>query len=316
MKKSVLTIMAVCASVCMADALTGEAKAGYGQGFLESVDFDSMGYAALDGSGVWDSIETNPVRENDGEDCEKESLNWFVVEKDPTWFTNAVGERISVESYCAVVAAEEAEAAKAFSLKEFKVCDSKLDRRLEILLAGVVDDAVEDNEKIVKYDTFSLGDDLYLMCETEGTGRMNMHSYEFVLYDGTTFRRLLPFEVMPKSERVIASLRAARTNPAAMNNLAAMVFNEVADCHSVSWEYVYQLLKAAADAGEPMACRNLAVLYSSWRTHGFEKDGDRDNQRDIWLRRAAACAKAVNDGLKPRLEKRPLEEWPLVFEKH
>ena len=313
MKKTVLSMMAVCMSVCMADALTGEEGAGYGQGFLASKDFGSMGYAALDGSGVWEKIETSPVRVDDGE---RESSNWVVVENDPTWFTNAVGERISVEGYCAIVAAEEAQDASLFALKKFKMCDSRLDRRLEMLFAGRgEDDVAEDDEKIVKYDTYSLGDDLYLMCESEGTGRMNMHSYEFVLYDGTTFRRLMPFESMPTSERIIASLREARTNPAAMNNLAAMVFNQVADHHSVSWEYVYRLLKTAADAGEPMACRNLAVLYSSSWAYGFENEDDRDGQRDIWLRRAAASAKAVNGGLKPRLEKRPLKEWPLVFGK-
>ncbi len=56
---------------------------------------------------------------------------------------------------------------------------------------------------------------------------MKMRSYVFCLDDGKTSRRLVVFDYEP-DKRQIESVVAARTDPSALNNVAAMIYNEEA----------------------------------------------------------------------------------------
>ena len=64
-----------------------------------------MEYASLDGGPA-------PLRMLEPCEPSGEAAKWFECADDPTWFTNSVGERISVERYCAIANVEDGQEAE------------------------------------------------------------------------------------------------------------------------------------------------------------------------------------------------------------
>ncbi len=156
------------------------------------------------------------------------------------------------------------------------------------------------------FAVWEVAPELYLVVESAKEAAQEILMCDFVLCDGAVLRRLAPFEALPASDAIWECMRACRKNPAALNNIAAMLFNGVAMRSAVSAEHINFLLLMAAGAGEPVACRNLAKFYAS----SLSEDADRDYKRDFWLRRTREAVMEKNAGFAPALEPRTLEDWP------
>lgn len=156
------------------------------------------------------------------------------------------------------------------------------------------------------FAVWKAGDELYLVVESATDDPADVKECDFVICDGRHLRRLVPFATLPSSDKIWECARQARTNPAALNNIAAMIYNDVAKKRAVMAEHIGVLLRMAGSVAEPMACRNLAVYYAS----PLAKDADKDRKRDFWLRRAGEAVKVKADGLAPALKRRTVEEWP------
>lgn len=274
----------------------------------QAADRAEMGYAALDGSGEWTDILWPE------EPCDYER-EWHECIDNNT-YTNLAGEMISLDEYCRLAYSEgESRAGKWLAHHGEKCdlgCEASVNSRIVHKYLSLFGEVENFEEELGKYSLWSLGGELYLVKTEEPGGSMGMHMYAFVMYDSQTdgFGAILPFDFLPESERAIETIRQARSRPEAMNNIAAMVLNNVAWHHCVDAEYPIKLLKLAAEAGEPVACRNLAIYYST----RCGADADARAIGEYWRRRAASCAKAKKGGLEPRLA-RPLaiSEWPRMF---
>ena len=156
------------------------------------------------------------------------------------------------------------------------------------------------------FDVWNVSKDLFLVIESEHGEPTNIIMCDFVLCDGRTLRRLVPFATLPTSDMIWDCVRQSRGNPAALNNIAAMLFNDVALRSAVSAEHINFLLLMAGGAGDPIACRNLALYYSS----PLATDEDKSYKRDFWLRRTSEAVQEKQQGFTPALEARTIEEWP------
>lgn len=156
------------------------------------------------------------------------------------------------------------------------------------------------------FDVWSVSKELFLVVEYEAGDPANITMCDFVLCDGRVLRRLVPFATLPASDQVWDCVRQSRGNPAALNNIAAMLFNDVALRSAVSPEHINFLLLMAGGAGDPIACRNLAIYYAS----SLATDSDKDYKRDFWLRRTSEAVQEKKKGFAPALEAREIAEWP------
>lgn len=148
--------------------------------------------------------------------------------------------------------------------------------------------------------------DIFLVVESERGNPTDIALCDFVICDGTALRRLIPFARLPASDMIWDCIRQSRSNPAALNNLAAMLFNDVAMRSAVSAEHINFLLLMAGGAGDPIACRNLAIYYAS----ALATDNDKAYKRDFWLRRTSEAVQEKQQGFRPVLEHRIIAEWP------
>ena len=260
-----------------------------------------MEYVAL-GGGAAPKTLAGPVADAGA------SAQWFECADDPQWFTNSVGDKISFGQYAAMVNVEGGEAAAVNFNAKYRRCDAAT----TILLVGRAfgekcccddDGKIEEASGQVAYQGWKLGDELYLLLVEDDTGSMKMRSYVFCLDDGKTARRLVVFDYEP-SNRQIESVVAARINPSALNNVAAMIYNAEASRGVAADEYIVKLFEKAALGGEPAACRNLAYYY------GKRKESARSS---VWSKLAATVARRRNRNAKLRLERRPVSEWPHIL---
>lgn len=276
---------------------------------IEEGDFvcHEMCYAALDGSGVYEKSSERLERVDKGEE-------WFECDYGES-FTNSVGEKITLMEYCRFLYAEGAMSADSWLERHATRCDiaceASFNSRIVEKCIGSINDSQSLEEELARYSLWHIADDLYLVKTEESGGQMGMHMYWFVMADvnADIIKELLVFDYLPDGEMEIESMKQARTNPAAMNNIAAMVFNHVAWHHSIADEYVEKLLLLAAQSGEPAACRNLAVLYSSYP---YDKEKCRQ-EIDYWLSRANECAMAVDAGRKTTFKPLSIYEWPEMW---
>lgn len=156
------------------------------------------------------------------------------------------------------------------------------------------------------FAVWNVAKEIFLVVETERGDPSKILMCDFVLCDGRALRRLAPFAKLPTSDKLWDCIRQARSNPAALNNIAAMLFNDVALRSEVSAEHIGFYLVMAAGAGDPIACRNLAIYNAS----ALATDADKDYKRDFWLRRTSETVQEKQRGFSPALEDRPIQDWP------
>ncbi len=262
-----------------------------------------MEYASLDGGKA-------PQRMVEIEKPSGEAAKWFECENDPTWFTNSVGERISVERYCAIANVEGGRAAECSFDGRYQRCGADMTLRLaEFYVHGecrVGDsgngEVVDGSDERIIYHAWKIRDDLYLLFEENNVGTMRMRDYIMVMFDGSAFCRLVQFESQPSDEQM-NNVLLARTNAAALNNVAVMIDRDEADRRAADERYVVQLLEMAALGGEPVACRNLAYYY---------KRKENAARSATWSKLAATVARRRGRNAVGKLPLRPLNEWPVM----
>lgn len=262
-----------------------------------------MEYASLDGRAA-------PARMAEPEKPSGEAAKWLECGNDPTWFTNSAGERISVERYCAILNVEGGQEAELSFNSQYQRCGADLTLRLaEFYAEGqckVCDfntgDVVDGSDERIVYRAWKVGDELYLLFEENDAGTMKMRNYIVVMFDGETFRRLVQFEFPPSDEQM-KNVLLARTNAAALNNIAVMIDRDEAERRAADENYVVRLLEMSALAGEQTACRNLAYYYKRRGAIACSA---------TWAGLAGVVARR-RGGATGRLMRRPLTEWPLMF---
>lgn len=263
-----------------------------------------MEYASLDGG-------TAPQRMIEIEKPSGEAAQWFECENDATWFTNSVGERISVERYCAIANVEGGRAAECSFDGRYQRCGADMTLRLaEFYVHGecrVGDsgngEVVDGSDERIIYRAWKIRDDLYLLFEENNVGTMRMRDYIMVMFDGSAFCRLVQFESQPSDEQM-KNVLLARTNAAALNNVAVMIDRDEADRRAADERYIVQLLEMAALGGEPVACRNLAYYY--------KRKGNAARSA-TWSKLAGTVARRRGRNVVGKLPLRPLNEWPPMF---
>jgi len=264
-----------------------------------------MEYASLDGG-------TAPRRMKEIGKPSGEAAQWFECENDSTWFTNSVGERISVERYCAIVNVEDSQAAERSFDSHYQRCGADMTLRLaEFYVGGECRAGDSGNAEVVNgsddrivYRAWKIRDDLYLLFEENNAGTMRMRDYVMVMFDGSVLCRLVQFESSPSDEQM-KNVSLARTNATALNNVAVMIDRDEADRHVADERYIVQLLEMAALGGEPVACRNLAYYYK--RKGNTARSGR-------WARLAGTVARRKGQNAVGKLPLRPLIEWPLMLD--
>ena len=264
-----------------------------------------MEYASLDGG-------TAPRRMIEIRKPSGEAAQWFECENDPTWFTNSVGERITVERYCAIANVEDDRAAQRSFDGHYQRCGPDMTLRLaEFYVGGECKvgnsgngDVVYGSDERVVYRAWKVRDDLYLLFEENNAGTMRMRDYIMVMFDGVVLCRLVQFESSPSNEQM-KNVLLARTNAAALNNVAVMINRDEADRRAADESYIVQLLEMAAFGGEPVACRNLAYYYK--RKGNAARSG-------TWSKLAGTAARRKGQNTARKLPLRPLVEWPIMFD--
>ena len=262
-----------------------------------------MEYASLDGGPA-------PLRMLEPREPSGEAAKWFECADDPTWFTNSVGERISVERYCAIANVEDGQEAECSFDGRYQRCGVDMTLRLAEFYVGkkckVSDsgngDVMDGSDERIVYRAWKVRDDLYLLFEVNNAGAMRMRDYIMVMFDGSVLCRLVQFEGSPSDEQM-KNVLLARTNAAALNNIAAMIDRDEADRRSTVESYVVQLLEMAALGGEPVACRNLAYYYK--RNGNAARSG-------TWSKLAGTVARRREKGAKLDMPLRPLAKWPCM----
>lgn len=187
-----------------------------------------------------------------------------------------------------------------------KTCQRCIRTDRDFLVKLYLREARRQGETTGDFEAWHVVDDIFLVVESEKGEPASIIRCDFVICDGKALRRLIPFATLPASDNVWNCVRQCRRNPAALNNLAAMLFNDVALRSAVSAEHINFLLLMAGGAGDPIACRNLAIYYAS----ALAKDDDKDYKRDFWLRRTSEAVQEKQQGFTPLLEPRTIEEWP------
>jgi len=241
-----------------------------------------------------------------------EAAKWFECADDPTWFTNAVGERISVERYCAILNVEGGQDAELSFDGQYQRCGADMTLRLaEFCVGGECKAGESDNGEVadgsderIVYRAWKVGDEMYLLLEENNAGTMKMRDYIMVMFDGMELCRLVQFESKPSDEQM-KNVLLARTNAAALNNVAAMIDRDEAERRVADENYIVQLLRMSALGGEPVACRNLAYYYK--RKGDVGKSG-------IWSRLSGFVAQRRRQGAVGKLPLQPLIEWPLIHD--
>ncbi len=264
-----------------------------------------MEYVSLDGGKA-------PRRMLEPREPSGEAAKWFECADDPTWFTNSVGERISVERYCAIVNVEAGQAAECSFDGRYQRCGADMTLRLAEYYVGeecrVGDsgngEVVDGSDNRVVYHAWKVRDDLYLLFVEDNSGTMKMRDYIMVMFDGVVFARLVQFDYSPSEEQMKNVLRA-RTNAAALNNVAVMIDRDEAERRMADENYIVKLLEMAALGGEPVACRNLAYYY---------KRKENTARSATWSKLAGTVARRRGRNAVGKLPLRPLIEWPLMFD--
>ena len=264
-----------------------------------------MEYASLDGGVAPQQMSAIGKRSG-------EAAKWFECANDPTWFTNAVGERISVERYCAILNVEGGQDAELSFDGQYQRCGADMTLRLaEFYVGGECrvgesgnGDIMDGSDERIVYRAWKVSDEVYLLFEENNAGKMKMRDYIMVMFDGTMLCRLVQFESKPSDEQM-KNVLLARTNAAALNNVAVMIDRDEAERRVADDNYVVQLLRMAALGGEPMACRNLAYYYK--RKGDVGKSG-------IWSGLIGVVAQRRGENDAGRLSLRPLIEWPLIHD--
>lgn len=238
---------------------------------------------------------------------------------DGLWFTNSVGDRISIERYCATLSCGCERTAVPLLDKYYARCSPKAVR----MIAGEMDDRKAaafwndhytcdkagnvlkgDPGSQVELTAWQIDGRICLLLDADDLGRMNMRMFSFVLFDGKDQRHLVTFDHLP-DPRQANSILSVLTNPDAVNNLAVMIYKDEAWSHSVADDYVERLLMLAASFGSATACDNLVVL-------GQEEKWSKA-RIDRWRRFAKACREAAKDGIKPKMELKCISDWPLSW---
>lgn len=178
----------------------------------------------------------------------------------------------------------------------------------ESMLAKLYLDAVRlpGYEPEGRFAAWKVTNEVFVVIEYEDAGRTKPALCDFVLFDGIEMRHLVPFAAAPPSGRIWDSLMNAKTDPAALNNIAAMALNGVALRSAFTPEHAKALMMIAAGAGDPVACRNMAKLCE------MQKPGasDRGRRRDFWLRRAAVSLRQRLEGATPKIGLLKVADWP------
>lgn len=238
---------------------------------------------------------------------------------DGTWFTNSVGERISVERYCAEVNCTEEGEVKPLLDKYYSRCRPNAIRKMHEsdderkgglfwknhftcdksgkILAGSA-------ESLNELTAWRIAGNVCLVHSADDFGRMRIRLYTFVLFDGETRRTIAEFDCLPDPDAMNAIL-SVLTVPDAVNNIAAMYYNNEAWTHSVDDDYVVRLLTIAAQFGSVTACENLAKLGRDrrWSKARVER----------WLYFAEACRDTIEAGHAPKMELKSISDWPLSW---
>lgn len=233
------------------------------------------------------------------------------------WFTNSVGEKISIEHYCAALNCEGEREAVPMLDRYYVRCQPRAVR----LIDG---DGVNEDEywmrhytrdrtgKVLRGDVESqkevaawrIAGNVCLRLDADDTGRMSTRMYRLVLFDGKQRRHIVDFDSFPEP-RQMDSILALMENPDAVNNLAVMILKEEAWKHNVDSDYAERLLRLAASFGSATACENLAAL-------GLEKDWSKA-RIERWRRFAAACREAKKAGIEPKMELDGFMQWPKSY---
>lgn len=238
---------------------------------------------------------------------------------DGTWFTNSVGEKISVERYCAVLNCTEEREVKPLLDKYYSRCQPKAIRKMYESDEERKDGSFWENHftcdksgKILKGSAESLDEltawriagNVCLVLSADDSGRMKIRMYTFVLFDGESRRTIAEFSCLPDPDAMNAIL-SVWTVPDAVNNVAAMYYNDKAWTHSVDDDYVVRLLTIAAQFGSATACENLAKLGRDrrWSKARVER----------WLYFAEACRDTIEAGHLPKMELKSISDWPLSW---
>ena len=245
----------------------------------------------------------------------KVEATWHEADESGNWYTNSVGEKNSLSEYCAGLYAATQDAVVPRLDKAYRRCPPQTIRKLydeEIaekgsfwkehytcgadgkLLKGLQSSQVE-------LTAWKLCNDIYLLLAADDTGRMRIRTYEFVLFDGKTRRTIAEFDYMPPPDRVSAIL-SVKSNPDAVNNVAAMYYNEEAWTHSVDNDYVVRLLALAARLGSATACENFAVLG---KDRGWAKE-----RIEGWRKYAEVCRQGAKTGCAPKGGLESVAKWP------
>ena len=262
-----------------------------------------MEYASLDGGPA-------PLRMLEPREPSGEAAKWLECAADPTWFTSAVGERLAVERYCAIVNVEAGQEAECSFDDRYQRCGADMTRRLAEFYVGggcrVGDsgngEVVNGSDERIVYHAWKVRDDLFLLFEENNAGTMRMRDYIMVMFDGSVFARLVQFDGSPSDEQM-KNVLLARTDAAALNNIAAMIDRDEADRRSAEERYIVKLLEMAALGGEPVACRNLAYYYK--RKGNAARSG-------TWSKLAGTVARRREKGSKSGMPLRPLAKWPCM----
>ena len=262
-----------------------------------------MEYASLDGGPA-------PRQMREPHEPSGEAAKWFECADDPTWFTNSVGERISVERYCAIVNVEGGQAAECSFDGRYQRCGADMTLRLAEYYVGeecrIGDsgngEVVDGSDNRIVYHAWKVRDDLYLLFVEDNSGTMKMRDYIMVMFDGVVFARLVQFDCSPSDEQM-KNVLLARTNAAALNNVAVMIDRDEAERRVVDESYIVKVLEMSALGGEPVACRNLAYYYK--RKGNAARSG-------AWAKVAGTVARRRWRNAVGKLPIRPLIEWPLM----
>lgn len=242
--------------------------------------------------------------------CQSAVAEWHEMEGG-LWFTNSVGEKISVECYNGM-------ADCAMEFRAVPMLDRHYDRckprAVRMLCSGRDDDGgafwsdhytrdkdgnvlMGSSDGVQKEVTaWRVSDNVcLLLCE---------QMCRFYFFDGRTRRHIVDFDGVPLPKEM-DSVLALMENPDAVNNLAVMIHSDEAWSHSVADSYVERLLMLAASFGSAKACDNLVVL-------GQEEKWSKA-RIDRWRRFAKACREAAKDGIKPKMELKCISDWPLSW---
>ena len=236
------------------------------------------------------------------------------------WFTNSVGDRISVERYCATLSCEGERGEVPLLDRHYVRCLPKAVR----MIAGEKDDqkAVafwgghytrDKAGNVLKGDPASqdeltawrIAGNICLLLDADDRGQMNTRMFSFVLFDGRRRRHLVDFDHLPDSKQM-DSILSVMTNPDAVNNLAVMIQEGQAWSNSVDGDYVERLLMLAAIFGSATACDNLAILGEDmkWPKARIGR----------WRIFAKVCREAAKTGLAPKMELKSFMDWPKSFQ--